>query len=229
MNQLLLNAVPVVTAVAIVLFALPSFIGLLRQQGAARGVLILAALSAISLGILGLAVELSLPFGRFTFGETLGYQILGLVPWTTIFLYVPLVLLAFWLASKITQGVGRIFLTAIFAVVLNAVIDPALAFMGLRSWENGGPFFGVPILNFGGWLLAGLLLGIALQSLWNSDEDNPVRRSVAYSGFAIIWFWGGVNLGLQQWIPGAAGIGIGLLVLILMFSEKRRSKKELAR
>lgn len=224
MEQLISTAAPAAAALAILLFALPSYIGFIRQKGFGKALLALLLVSLILLAILIAAVQLTYPFGDFSFGDALGYKLMDAVPWTAAFAYTPLLLGAFWLASKLTSSGLRIVLTGLFLAASNAVIDPALSFMGLRSWENGGPFFGVPILNYAGWLFAGVITAWVLHAIWG--KDDPVRRSVAYSAFAIIWFWGGVNIGLKQWIPGAAGLGIGLFMLSLMFIERRREAKE---
>lgn len=228
MDQILSTVTVSATAIVIVLFALPSYIGVIHQKGLARGLTILAVTSLLFLLILGGAKQITFPFGNYTFADALGYKVGGVVPWTTAFAYTPILLAAFWLANKITSGVGRILLSAVFLTGMNAVIDPALAFMGIRTWESGGPFYAVPILNFVGWLVTGLITGAVLQSIWGKSEDDQepeVGRSVAYSGFAIVWFWGGVNLGLNQWIPAAIGLTTGVLLLVLMYVERRRLQK----
>lgn len=223
MDQYLSTLAPVSAALAILLFALPSYVGLIRQKGLMHAFLAIVAISGIFLGILALAVKLTYPFGDFSFGGALGYQIGGLVPWTMAFAYTPLVLAVFWLSSKVSKSGLRVLLAGLLFTVVNAVLDPALAIMGLRSWENGGPYYGVPIINFGGWFVCGLITALVLHKIWG--KEVAVRRSLAYSGFAIIWFWSGVNLGLKQWIPGGVGLGLGILMLVLMFIEKRRQAK----
>jgi len=223
MDQIISTAAPATAALAILLFALPSYVGLIRQKGVLKALAIVLVLSAVLLAVQAVAVEFRYPFGEFTFGDAMGYKILGLVPWTVAFAYLPLVLAVFWLSSKLTPSGFRVILSGLFLAVVNAVLDPALAFMSLRSWENGGPFFGVPVLNFVGWFITGIITALILHAFWGKDDD--VRRSIAYSGFGIIWFWGGVNLGLKQWIPAGIGLGVGLLLLILMIIEKRREAK----
>jgi len=223
MDKIISNAAPAAAAVVIVLFALPSYIGLIRQKGVGKALTILLALSALILAIEAAAIRFSYPFGDFNFGDALGYKLLGLVPWAVAFAYVPMVLAVFWLSSKLSRRGWRVLLSGLFLAVANVIVDPALAFMGLRSWENGGPFFGVPILNFGGWFITGIITAWMLHALWGKEDE--VRRSIAYSGFAIIWFWGGVNLGLKQWVPGGLGLAIGFFLLVLMAIEKRRERK----
>jgi putative membrane protein len=225
MDQFISAIGPLAAAIAIVLFALPSFVGLIRQKGFVKALIAVAVISLVILGTQALAIQFNYPFGDFGFGDALGYKLLGIVPWTVAFAYTPIVLAIFWLASKLTRNAGRVLLGGFFLAAANVVLDPALAFMGLRSWENGGPFFGVPVINFAGWFVCGLILTWILHRIWGNEEDETVRRSIAYSGFAIIWFWGGVNLGLKQWIPAGIGIAIGLLFLVLMYVERRREAK----
>ena len=223
MDQIISTAAPAAAAFLIVLFALPSYIGLVRQKGWLKALAITVVVGLILLAIQATAIQFTYPFGDFSFGDALGYKVFGLVPWTIAFAYTPLVLACFWLSSKLTKNGFRVVLSGLFLAASNVVLDPALAFMGLRSWENGGPVYGVPILNFAGWFLTGIITACVLHAMWGKEDQ--VRRSIAYSGFAIIWFWGGVNLGLKQWVPGGIGIAIGVLFLILMNIERRRQRK----
>ncbi len=222
MNDIIKVATPVAAAVAIVGFALPSYIGVLKQKGLGRGALILLCLSAFILIMETIAVKTGLPYGKFSYGGAIGYKILGATPWPIAFAYTPLLLGAFWLARKVTEKKISVLLVALFATVAHFVIDPGLARMELWKWETAGPFYGVPVMNFAGWFITALVGATLLTYLWG---DTKVRRSLGYSAFAIVWFWAGVNLGLQQWIPGAIGIAVGFLLLTMMWTEKRREAK----
>ncbi len=62
-------------------------------------------------------------------------------------------------ATGTRAGVSRLVrLAAVSAAVMTAwdlVVDPILSGPSARAWiwENGGPYFGIPIQNFFGWLL----------------------------------------------------------------------------
>lgn len=223
MDQLISNAAPAAAAITIVLFAVPSYVSFIRQKGPIKALLAILIISVLILVIQAAAIQFNYPFGNFDFGDALGYQILGMVPWAVAFAYTPLVLGVFWLSSKLTKSGLRVLLSGLFLAVVNVVIDPALTFTGLRTWENGGPFFGVPVINFGGWFIVGVLAAVILHKFWGREDS--VKRGLAYSGFAITWFWAGVNLGLKQWVPGGIGLAIGILFLVLMSIEKRRQRK----
>lgn len=222
MNDIIKVATPVAAAVAIVAFALPTYIGVLKLKGFGRGLLVLLTLGVFALVVETIAVKTGLPYGKFSFGDALGYKLLGTTPWPVAFAYPPLLLGAFWLARKVTGGKGATMLTALFSVIANVVVTPALTRMQLWNWETPGPFYGVPIMNFAGWLITGLLGALVLSALWG---ETKTRRSLGYSLFAIVWFWAGVNLGLQQWLPGGIGIAIGFMLLLIVWQEKRREQK----
>lgn len=222
MNSIISAGTAVTSAVVLILFALPSYIGALRQRGLGRGLLVILFLGLFCLIFESTAIKTGFPYGGFTYGDMLGYKILGLTPWTVFFAYPPIIMGAFWLASKITTSAGRIFFTALFALATDVVLDPALTRMSVWVWDNPGSFYGVPLLNFAGWFVSGIIAAWIMHAIWGTEET--VRRSLAYSGFAITWFWAGVNIGLQQWIPAGLGVGIGLVILLIMRAEKRRER-----
>jgi len=222
MNQLIEAGASFAIAAAIIAFALPSFIGFIRQKGLAKALLAIIILSLIGLGIETLLIKVGIPGGKFSYNDTLGYKIIGTTPWAIAFAYVPLLLGAFWLGNRVTKTGARVLLTALFTTGFNVILFSALSRMAILKWENAGPIFGMPIVCLGGWLVSSLLGAWFLSNMWG--REDPVKRSLAYSAFAILWFWAGVNLGLQQWILGGIGVAVGLLLFISMRIEKRSER-----
>jgi len=223
MQELIDLIAPIASALVIIAFALPSLISVIRQKGISKGPLILLILGVFTLLVEGISIETGLPYGNYEYGSGVGFKLFDTVPWPIAFVYPPIIIGAFWIASKITKGIWRIFLTAVFALLIDTVIDPALTRMEIWVWKTPGSFYGVPIMNFAGWFVTGLAGAFILHVLWN---ETKVRRGMASSAFAIAWFWGGVNIGLNQWIPGVLGLVIGLGILVFMLLERRREKKE---
>lgn len=205
----------------VILFALPTFISLLRQRGLILGPLLMILLGVFALAFETIALKTGLPYGKYSYDTVLGNQILGSTPWTIGIAYPILLLAAFWLASKISKGLLRPLLTAIFAVITIAVIDPAAVKLQLWKWESPGPFFGVPLTHFAGWFAAGLVGAWFIQLFWGEKE---VKRGLAFSGVIMLWFWAGVNAGVNQWIPAAIGIAISIAMFVGMRLERRAEK-----
>jgi len=56
-----------------------------------------------------------------------------------------------------------IILTAIFVMLLDLVLDPLAVDEKRWNWESPGIYYGIPILNFFGWLLVPLLILLIFQ------------------------------------------------------------------
>jgi putative membrane protein len=74
-------------------------------------------------------------------------------------------------ATGTPQGVARLIrLAAVSAIVMtlwDLVIDPILSGPSVRAWiwESGGPYFGIPIHNYIGWLLTTFTVYLAYRAL----------------------------------------------------------------
>jgi len=74
-------------------------------------------------------------------------------------------------ATGTRAGVWRLVrLAAVSAAVMTAwdlVVDPILSGPSARAWiwENGGPYFGIPIQNFLGWLLTTFTVYLAYRAV----------------------------------------------------------------
>lgn len=223
LTQISAAAVFYASVVVLLVFALPSYIGAIKQNGVVRALLAIVLLSLLIIGFETLAVKTGAPYGKFTYGSTLGRQLFGSTPWIIALVYPSIVLGNFWLAKKISSGTLSIVFTALFTTLTYVVVAPVTAKLKIWNWESGGPFFGIPLRSFAGWLVCALVAAILLSSVWGKAE---VKRSVAYSLFITILFWAGANFGVNQIIPGAVGIVVACVLFILFKLEKRHQLKE---
>ncbi len=220
-----IKAIAIVAPVIIIaLFAVPSFISTLRQRGVLFGLLIWLLLGVYVIAIETAAIKTGVPYGEFKFDSALGVQLFGATPWVLAIGYPPLILAAFWLSSKLTRSASRILLTGLFATLFDLVLDPAATQLEFWKWERSGPFYGVPLINFLGWLITASFAGWLLHLLWKAEL--PVLRGIAYSGMIIVLFWSGVNIGTEQWIPAAIGCSLAGLILLLAGLEKLKTSRE---
>ena len=69
--------------------------------------------------------------------------------------------------TTLLQILGLSFLSAVIMTAWDLVVDPYLSGPAERAWiwENGGQYFGVPLHNFGGWLLTTFTIYFLFQLL----------------------------------------------------------------
>lgn len=92
------------------------------------------------------------------------------------------------------------------------VLDPAAVSLGFWSWSEPGMYYGVPLVNFVGWVLSGGIAIGVLEIVRRKKRWPKLPALLIYNVAAIIFFWSAVNAFYGQWIP--VFIGGVLLVLI---------------
>ena len=210
------GAVPAVSAVFVVILALPSYVGLWQWLGTRRALGILLVFSVLPLLVEGLAVATGFPYGSFSYAGTLGEPLFGLVPWTVSFAYLPMLLGAVTLASQLAGTDWRRFIpaSALLVVAIDLVIDPAAVHAGFWIWDAPGLYYGIPAVNFLGWAVTGTIYAalffLAVRERFGNGE--PVPMPVAVSILLILSFWSGYLLRELLIIPVVMGCGlIGLI------------------
>ena len=211
--------VPAISTAFVVILALPSYVALWRWLGATKALGILLVFSILPLLVEGFAVATGFPYGSFSYAGTLGEPLFGLVPWTVSFAYLPMLLGAVTLASRLGGTDWRRFIpaTALLVVAIDLVIDPAAVHAGFWVWDAPGMYYGIPAVNFLGWAVTGTvyasLFFLAVRNRFEQGEAIPL--SVAGSMLLILSFWSGYLLRELLIIPVVVGLGlIGLIVYV---------------
>ncbi|MGK7911064.1 MAG: carotenoid biosynthesis protein [Synechococcus sp.] len=154
-----------------------------RTIGWTRTLLFFIVAIGLSLSAELLGTSTGFPFGDYAYLNGLGYKIAGLVPFTIplSWFYVGFssYLLALtmlrqsrhWLMQMEAIALGSMMLTA-----WDFVLDPAMTQLLVPFWEwlTPGNFFGVPLQNFGGWLLTGCLIMALSTLLWTRWGTTPI-------------------------------------------------------
>ena len=192
--------------------ALPSYVSLARWMGKARASATITILSAAAVIVEGIAIVTGLPYGHFSYSETLGYRLLGLVPWSVAFAYPPILLGSLTAASHLIESRGwrLIAVAALLTVSVDLVLDPAAVALGFWGWDAGGSYYGVPAVNFIGWLVTGVLYnGILLLAMGDKNtRGSDVPIDVSYSLPLILSFWTGFALWSGMLLPCLVGLAL---------------------
>jgi putative membrane protein len=209
----------VASYVSTVAIALPSFVALARFLGP-RG----ATLSLLALGLFGYAIETTgvvtgFPYGPFFYGDALGPKLAGLVPYLLPVSYVPLVLGAVGATAPRKAASGQrvlrwVLLAAVLLTLLDGVLDPGAVALGFWVWPEGGPYYGVPVSNYFGWLLSSTLAAALLLAMgrgrWERGTPPP---GLLDSALISTSFWTGVAVFSGLAFPVLLGAGLFTFLL----------------
>jgi putative membrane protein len=157
-----------------------------------------------------------LPFGAYHYTDVLQPQLLGvplLIPLAWFMLLPPVWALAQIIIPQRDTIAQKLTFVAVSAAGLTAwdlFLDPQMVGWNFWVWENPGLYFGIPLINYGGWLLVSGLVTL----LVNPPELPPLPLVLVY---AAVWFLQSVGQAVFWGQPGPAlfgSLGMGGFMLI---------------
>jgi putative membrane protein len=204
-----------VSALFIVILAIPSYFFLYRWVGLKLALAILVVFSVLPIAIEAIGITTGFPYGWFYYSENLGYKVLDLVPWSVAFAFAPLVLGSLSLASYVTTDARlAIPLSALILVWTDLVLDPAAVLLEIWIWAHPGPYYGIPISNYIGWFLTATLASTILHGAISgkSVEISQIDSKLATSHLLIAAFWTGYTVWTGLVIPAILGLFLFLIL-----------------
>jgi len=186
----------------------------------------------ISLGFELVGTGTGYPFGNYAYTDYLGYKILGHVPFSIplSWFYVGFAcyLLGFLIADRF--GLKRVAVWSVglgvwFLTVWDLVLDPAMAHESLAvkfwEWFETGPYLGMPLQNFLGWSVTGLVFMALARFLWRRDPEAERHGLAARAWFPLVIYFAntlfamGLSASVGLWLPillsALLGLGPALL------------------
>ncbi|GAA1338717.1 hypothetical protein GCM10009611_06570 [Arthrobacter roseus] len=199
------------------LIALPSLIGLWWQLGFRRAIVGIVSVALFAYLIEGFGTVTGVPYGNFEYGTALGPKVFGIVPYLLPLSYVPLVIGSVGMFAANSRRLHRILWATLFLVMVDGVLDPGAAMLGFWTWPGGGVYYGIPLSNYVGWLISGLV-SVTLLTLIGGPalRTRTCRPELLDSMIASLTFWLGVTVFSGLVIPAV------LAVLLLVVSVRRR-------
>lgn len=167
---------------------------LLVQRVRARWMVAFGAVYLISFLAEYFGTGYGLPFGRYEYTSLLGYKIGERVPWVIPLSWFLMALPA-WLMARVTfprggQWIPRIVFASVLLTLWDLALDPAMSFQPpyYWVWTDLGPYYKMPWINLGGWMVTGFVVMGALELLgirkWG--DRLPIRWMVAYYGITLL-------------------------------------------
>lgn len=167
-----------------------------------------------------------LPFGAYDYTDRLQPQ-LGNVPVIIPLAWLMMLPPAWAVATAILRpqqrrtqsSVGRLLafvaLSAVAFTAWDLFLDPQMVRWGFWVWNQSGAYFGIPLLNFAGWLLASALITALVYGVLRPPAV-PVRPLLTI--YAITWVLETIGLGIFWGMVGPALIGCAVMGLLLLLA-----------
>jgi uncharacterized membrane protein len=173
-----------------VVFVLFSVLHCARCQGWRRTGLFFATAAIVSWLLEETGVRTGLVYGPYHYSDLLGFK-LGHVP-----ILIPLawfmMIYPSWAVARVLarcvdarSPAGIAALALIAAMVMTAwdtVMDPGMSAAGNWVWERGGPYFGVPLRNYFGWLLTTFLVYLGAGLIWRNTKPSASSAAQIETG-----------------------------------------------
>jgi putative membrane protein len=216
------------TAAVVLLFAAASFSSAARSRGVAAALRMLAATAGVGFLAEIVGVHTGVPFGSYSYAGSLGPRLAG-VPALIAAAWVMLSWPAAVAARRLVRGRAlRIVLGAWALTAWDVFLDPQMVAAGHWHWRSPGATLpgvaDVPVSNFAGWFLVGLVVSALLQTLLDrtpDGEDGPM-----YALYIWTWISSAVALGGLLHLAAAAAWGfvaMGSVAVPLLWRLRRRT------
>jgi carotene biosynthesis associated membrane protein len=178
------------TAVVVLAFLLASLLAASARSGPAYALAIAAAGFAVGAVAEAVGVVTGFPFGDYAYTDRLGPSVLD-VPLVVPLAWAMMAYPAWRVAETLATGrATRVLVAALALVAWDVALDPQMVGFGFWVWPDGGAYEGIPLGNYAGWLLVGLLL----YALWAVVEPRraPRRIGPVEDGLGVLlyaWTW----------------------------------------
>jgi uncharacterized membrane protein len=174
------------TIVYTLIFTLFSTLHASSVYGWRKGITFLLVCAVVSWCYEEAGVATGLVYGHYHYSSMLGPK-LGEVPILIPLAWFMMVYASWIIAHVLMQGSGdptslpggfcRAVTASAAMTSWDVVMDPINAQAGLWTWEEGGPFFGVPFRNYFGWMLTTFTVYIIMLFVYRRAERSSQQPS----------------------------------------------------
>ncbi len=192
-----------------------------RAWGPARTVWVSGVVGALAWGVEALGSATGFPFGDYFYTDKLQPQLFHvplLIPLAWLMMLPPAWAVAGRLAGS-WRGLKFIALSALALTAWDLFLDPQMVAWDFWVWEQPGGYFGIPWINFAGWLLAAAVITALVR-----PGPLPARPLLLVYGvtwfletFGLLFFWG---------LPGPALTGGAVMGLLLWLANTAWDRRE---
>lgn len=208
---------PLLILVGVFVMRSPLITGLLPLLDR-RAVGLLSVLLIYSYAIEYVGATTGVPYGDFAYGVSLGPMLFDTIPIALGLFFVPLVLNSYLLCllllgDRANSPLVRLPVTVALVILVDLVLDPAAVALGFWTFDGGGIYYGVPLVNYGGWLLSASLATLVVDAAFDRLALLERVRNCEFmldDMVSFVLLWGAIGLFYRAWIPVVIAIGFAL-------------------
>ncbi|MDE0197141.1 MAG: carotenoid biosynthesis protein [Caldilineaceae bacterium] len=166
------------------------------------------------------------PFGRYTYTDAFRPQLGDVpvqIPLAWLMMLPPSWAVGSAISSKIKWGGASLtwktravssFSAGLAFTAWDLFLDPQMVAWGIWHWESPGSYFGVPIVNFAGWIVVAAVVLFGLSHFIDSKALPIEALLVVYTA---VWFLNSVGLCFYFDLLGVAAAGfVGMGVFVAL-------------
>lgn len=189
-------------AVSVAVQAAAVLVVLVKAWGPRPTLVMAVTVAVLSWGIEALGSSTGFPFGHYDYTLALRPQLLG-VPLVIPLAWLMMLPVAWAVAQLLVGARGRVAFVLVAAAAFTAwdlFLDPQMVSWGYWVWESPHGYFGIPWVNYLGWLLASVLLTIVAR-------PRPVPALPLLFIYTITWALETIGLLVFFGLPGPGVVG----------------------
>ncbi len=215
------NVLPIGISVGVLFQLIAVYAILVWVWGTRRANLLTGVIVVCAWGVEYIGHTTGFPFGGYRYTDQLQPQLGGvplLIPLAWMMMLPPSWAVAQRIADRFKQRrAALIIVSALAFTAWDLFLDPQMVGWSLWLWDQPSGYFGIPLVNFAGWLAAAA--AITLLASWIAPlERLPARPLIAI--YAISWALETVGLLVFWGLPGPALVGTVVMGAILLWAIK---------
>ncbi len=175
------------------------------ELGWRRTLLFVVFASGVGLTAELLGTRAGVPFGAYRYTSFLDPKLFGEVPVLIPLSWFGVSIISYDLAGRLGLGrIGRIGAAALILTLWDVALDPAMSRgFPVWRWEVDGPYYGMPLVNWAGWLVTGVVISAGYAALGFDRFARPSRWAEP------VWIINGI---FPVGVCAIQGLGVAALV-----------------
>jgi len=221
------------TIAAVVVFFGASVLHAAASRSIAFALWLIVVAAGIGFGVELLGTRTGLPFGTYSYTGDLGPRLADvpvIIPLAWTMMAYPALIMA---RATTTRPLLGVLLAAWALTAWDLFLDPQMVAAGQWEWAEDGLYLGIPLTNFAGWFVTGLVIMALLWPAARAHAAAARRPASGRSGDLVpvvlyLWTWIGSTVAhlvfLDLEASGAAGF-VGMGVVVALWAWQRRSAR----